>query len=83
MKPTFELLIKALQTRAKAHNIEFRDFSKDPDEVPQVLLKSESVPVIADVRFLCQAFFGSSSMIEVGYGNELTLTLALPAGTKL
>lgn len=98
MKATIKSLVKALSACAEAHKVEFKDMSDEPGESPQALLKSESVPVQADVRLICEAFFGSASMVEVGWGfttvffdekpllsnvNEQKLALALPAGTKL
>jgi len=95
MKATLETLKKALAACARAHKSEFSDWS---EEDGQVAIKSESVPVINDVRMICEAFFGSARMVEVGWGytnvyldecemktrvDETTLRLALPFGTEL
>lgn len=96
MKPTIELLVKALRASADAKQKKFFDLSKD--DYPQVGIQSEDVPVVADAQAICDAFFGCHSMVEVGWGyttvyleeqemlptvDSHTLQLALPAGTIL
>ena len=93
MKPTLDLLKKAIAACAEAHGAQFCDWS---EEDRQIAVKSESVPTVSDVRMICTAFFGNSSMVEVGWGytnvycdevemldavDEQELRLALPFGT--
>lgn len=95
MKATLEILKKALGACAKAHRAELCDWSEYDR---QIAIKSESVPVVADVRMICEAFYGNSSMVEVGWGytnvyedeapmlsevDGQKLRLALPHGTEL
>lgn len=95
MKPSLDLLKKALKACAKAHGAEFKDWSRDDN---QLGIKSESVPVVADVRSICQALYGHCAMIEVGWGytvvfldeakfldeaDENLLRMSLPSGTEL
>ncbi len=95
MKATLETLKKALRACAKAHCAELCDWSEYD---LQIAIKSESVPVVADVRMICEAFYGNSSMVEVGWGytnvyedaatmlpevDVQKLRLALPRGTEL
>lgn len=95
MKANLENLKKALRACADAHNAEFCDWSA---EDLQIAVKSETVPTISDVRMICEAFFGSASMVEVGWGytnvycdtdrmlpevNGELLRLALPYGCQL
>lgn len=95
MKANTEYLIKALKACAEAHNTEFCDWSTYDS---QVALKSESVPTVSDVRSICEAFFGTASAVETGWGyttvyldetpflpeaDEAKLCLALPSGTML
>lgn len=65
MKATVENLIKAVKACAKAHNAEFCDWSDGDD---QLGVKSESVPVVADIRMIAQAFGGGHGAVEVGWG---------------
>ena len=95
MKPTIDLLKKALEVCANAHGVEFSDWSEVD---AQFGVKSESVPVVSDVRMICEAFYGNASMVEAGWGyttvflnecpyrdelDEATLKMALPYGTTL
>ena len=95
MNPSVETLIKALKACAEAHGAEFCDWS---EEECQVAIKSDSVPAVNDVRMICEAFYGNSSMVETGWGyttvyldeesflekvNETLLSLALPKNTRL
>lgn len=95
MKANTETLIKALKACADAHRTEFCDWSTYDS---QVAIKSESVPAVSDVRSICEAFFGTTSVVETGWGyttvyldetpflpevDEETLRLALPSGTTL
>ncbi len=93
MKANLTNLRKALKASADAHKVEFHWWRNDG----QITLKSESVPVLADVRMICEAFFGHADMVETDYGytivwlgdgfresvDEVTLALALPAGTDM
>lgn len=93
MKANLTNLRKALKASADAHNVDFHWWRNDG----QITLRSEAVPVLADVQMICRAFYGHDSMVETGYGytivwlgdgfmenvNEVTLALALPYGTKL
>ena len=95
MKPSNELLKKALAACAEAHHSDFCDWS---EEELHVAIHSETVPVIADVRMICEAFYGKASMVEADWGyttvyldeapfldevNEELLHLALPYGTVI
>lgn len=94
MKATLENLKKALRACANAHKARYFDWKEDE----QFAIKSETVPIIADIRTILQAFFGKTTMLEVefGYSNvylddctfggnvdEEMLKFALPAGAKL
>ena len=95
MNPSVETLIKALKTCAEAHGAEFCDWS---EEECQVALKTESVPALNDVKMICEAFYGRSSMVETGWGyttvfldeesflekvDKTLLSLALPKNVRL
>ena len=95
MKATVESLKKALKACAEAHGAEFCDWSEDDC---QVALKTESVPALNDVKMICEAFYGRSTMVETGWGyttiylDEETfldevdgtlLSLALPKNVRL
>ncbi len=95
MKATLANLKKALGACANAHKVEFSDWSK---EDLQIGIKSETVPVVADIQMICKAFFGKTSMVETGWGyttvyldeaemlpevDALRLRLALPHGTRI
>ena len=93
MKANITNLRKALKASADAHNVEFHWWRNDG----QMTLKSESVPVLADVRMICDAFFGHHTMVDTDWGytvvwlgdgfrekvDEISLALALPAGTEI
>ena len=95
MKANLTNLRKALKACAKAHKVQFCNWVKDG----QLGLKSESVPVVSDVRMISEAFFGTTipSAVEPAHGyttvwlcydfllevNEDLLKLALPYGTQL
>lgn len=93
MKANITNLCKALKASAKAHNVEYKYWRNDG----QIVVRSENVPVVADVRMICEAFFGNSDMVEVDWGvtcvwlgenflpevDEITLQFALPHGTVL
>ena len=89
MKANIENLKKALQLCAEAHKVEFCDWSEDG----QFGLKSESVPVVNDVKMIAEAFYGlGNADVETDWGyttiwlsedfldevGEFTLALALP-----
>lgn len=77
MKPDTEYLKKALKACAEAHGAEFCDWSEDDC---QVALKTESVPALNDVKMICEAFYGRSTMVETGWGYT---TIYLDEGTFL
>ena len=93
MKANITNLRKALKASADAHNVKFHYWRNDG----QMALESEAVPVVADVRMICEAFYGFSAMVEANYGyttiwlgsefekevGEGLLALALPYGTQL
>ena len=94
MKANTTNLKKALKACAAAHNVKFCDWSDEG----QLGLTSDNVPVVADVRMICEAFYGTSCMVDTDWGcttvwkdnvvmqsdvDELLLSLALPYGTKL
>ena len=60
MKATKELLVKALTASAKAHNAEYELFEEDG----QIAIYPVKVPLVADIRMICQALFGNCKMIE-------------------
>lgn len=91
MKGTLNLLKKALQLCAKAHKVEFCDWSEDE----QLAIKSEEVPVVNDMRMILDAFYGYRNYdlaVEWGYCNAFihedfldkvnvySLNMALPSG---
>ena len=67
MKANIENLKKVLKLCAEAHNnCEFADW----EEEGQLGIKSESVPLVADVRMILDAFFGAGThdiSVEWGY----------------
>lgn len=94
MKANVTNLRKALKASAEAHKVQFKWWRNEG----HMSLESESVPVLADVRMICEAFYGQAGMIEVNWGytivwlgeanflpevDEKKLYLALPYGTKL
>lgn len=93
MKANISNLRKALKTSAEAHKVEYHWWRNDG----QITLKGESAPILADVRMICDAFFGHHDMVETDWGyiivwlgdgfrekvDEITLSLALPYGTTL
>ena len=94
MNEIIEKLKEAVRQCANAHSVEFCDWSTES----QLAVKSESVPVLADMQMICDAFFGSHRCIEVGWGytniiydetaplpeiDENLLKMALPAGTVI
>ena len=94
MEKFLEKLKNAVRECASAHGVEYCDWKEDA----QVAVKSESVPVVADIMTICEAFFGSHQCIEIGWGyttimydetpplpeiNEELLMMALPAGTVI
>lgn len=98
MKATIANLKKALKACAKAHNVEFKNWTADG----QVGVHSETIPVVADVKMIIEAFYGNKArneLVDTGWGyttiylystmntkndvDETLLKLALPAGTEL
>lgn len=69
IKANLENLMKALRETAKAHNVDIENWLEDG----QIGIKSEAVPVIADVKSIVNAFLKDGEMekyqlVEVGYG---------------
>lgn len=93
MKPTLELLCKALSICAEAHGAQFRHYSEDF----QCNITSNTVPTLADVQAICDSFYGQHGMIDADFGitvffdeaefadhvDEALLYSALPVGTRL
>lgn len=94
MEPTIELLKKALRICADAHHVEYKEWTADS----QIGIHSESIPVVSDVRMICEAFCGNTRMMETDWGyitiyledvvilpgvDETSLRLALPFGAEL
>ena len=77
MKTILERFKRALKACAEAHGAEFCDWS---EEECQVALKTESVPALNDVKMICEAFYGRSTMVETGWGYT---TIYLDEGTFL
>ena len=77
MKTILERFKRALKACAEAHGAEFCDWSEDDC---QVVLKTESVPALNDVKMICEAFYGRSTMVETGWGYT---TIYLDEGTFL
>lgn len=89
MKANLENLKEAMQKCATAHGAKFCDWS-DED---QLAIDKANVPVMADVRMICEAFFGTFSPLDEDWGctvvwlgtpflhevNEQLLAMALPA----
>lgn len=88
MEANIENLKQAMQRCAKAHGAQFCDWS-DED---QLAIDKANVPVMADVRMICEAFFGTFSPLDEDGGytvvwlgmpflkevNEQLLNMALP-----
>ena len=64
MKANLENLKEALQRCATAHHAKFCDWS-DED---QLAIDKTNVPVMADVMMICEAFFGTFSLIDEDCG---------------
>lgn len=94
MKANLTNLRKALKVCAKAHNAKFGNWSTDG----QLGVGSVTPGTICDVQMICEAFYGTNEMVEVGWGytnvwiyevdflpevNENLMYMALPHGTVL
>lgn len=93
LKPSITLLCRALAICASAHGADYRPALEEG----QVNISANSVPVVADVKLICEAFYGNASMVDSEWGttvyldeadflkrvNERLLYLALPFGTHL
>ena len=93
MKANLTNLRKALKVCAKAHNAKFENWANEG----QLGINSETPATICDVQMICEAFFGHSDMVEVGWGyttiwlcdefkkevKEDLMYMALPYGTKI
>ena len=89
MDANLENLKQAMQKCATAHGANFCDWS-DED---QLAIDKANVPVMADVRMICEALFGTFSPLDEDWGytvvwlgtsflsevNEQLLAMALPA----
>ena len=89
MEANLKNLKQAMQRCAEAHGAKFCDWS-DED---QLAIDKANVPVMADVRMICEAFFGTFSPLDEDWGytvvwlgmpylsevNESLLNMALPA----
>ena len=89
MKANLENLKEAMQKCATAHGAKFCDWS-DED---QLAIDKTGVPLMCDVRRICEAFFGTFSPLDEDCGytvvwldmpfmrevNEQLLAMALPA----
>jgi len=64
MEANIENLKQAMQRCAKAHGAQFCDWS-DED---QLAIDKANVPVMADVRMICEAFFGTFSPLDEDWG---------------
>lgn len=67
MEANLENLKQAMQRCAKAHGAQFCDWS-DED---QLAIDKANVPVMADVRMICEAFFGTFSPLDEDWGNTV------------
>lgn len=88
MEANIENLKQAMQRCAKAHGAQFCDWSDEG----QLAIDKANVPTIADVRMICEAFFGTFSPLDEDWGytvvwlgmpflkevNEQLLAMALP-----
>lgn len=93
MKATLENLKWAMAQCAQAHGAEFCDWS-DED---QLGIHKTGVPLYADVRSICRAFFEGEAEVEEDWGYTTVwlyapfrenvdlpvLRMALPAGTQI
>ena len=61
MKASIKKIAKALEMCAKAHHTDWEYY---PEEW-QFCIKAITVPVVADIRTICEAFYGNSQMVEV------------------
>jgi hypothetical protein len=89
MKANLENLKEAMQRCATAHGAKFCDWSSED----QLAIDKANVPTMADVRMICEAFFGTFSPMDEDCGytvvwlgtpflsevNEQLLAMALPA----
>ncbi len=89
MEANLENLKNAMRQCAEAHKAKFCDWSDDD----QLAIDKANVPTLADVRMICEAFFGSFVPLDEEWGytvvnlcmpflrevNEPLLSMALPA----
>ena len=64
MEANIENLKDAMQRCATAHGAKFCDWSEDG----QLAIDKANVPVVSDVRMICEAFFGTVSPIDEDWG---------------
>lgn len=89
MEANIDNLKQAMQRCAEAHGAQFCDWSEED----QLAIDKANVPVMADVRMICEAFFGTFSPLDEDWGytvvwlqvpflpevNTQLLNMALPA----
>ena len=94
MKANIENLKEAMRRCAKAHRAEFFDWEETSD---QLCIGTSRVPVIMDVRMICEAFYGTFSPFDAEDGytlihlgmpflpevDEELLNMALPASMAM
>lgn len=62
--PDLKSVVKALELCAEAHGVKFWQEGVAEGFEPQAGFLADSVPLYADVRSICEAFYGSTSMID-------------------
>ena len=94
MKANIENLKEAMRRCAEAHRAEFFDWEETSD---QLCIGTSRVPVIMDVRMICEAFYGTFSPFDAEDGytlihlgmpflpevDEELLNMALPASMAM
>ena len=62
--PDLKSVVKALELCAEAHGVKFWQEGVAEGFEPQAGFLADSVPLYADVCSICEAFYGSTSMID-------------------
>lgn len=73
MKANLENLKQAMQRCAEAHGAQFCDWSEED----QLAIDKDNVPTVADVRMICEAFYGTFSPLDTDWGYT-TVYLGMP-----
>lgn len=74
--PDLKSVVKALELCAEAHGVQFWQEGVAEGLDPQAGFLADSVPLYADVRSICEAFYGSTSMIDYSSSwNTITVYL--------